>query len=66
MTSDTLATGHSPSLQEVPYPALSSLQREIMLQIQNHDALFPEGVPITTVFRCTISPHSGVNESEIW
>ena len=54
------------SPREVPYSALSSMQREIMLQILNHDALFPEGVPISTVFRCTISLHSGVNESEIW
>jgi hypothetical protein len=44
-----LATGDSPTLPQVPYPALSSLQREIMLQIQNNDA--PS--------RWTLSLHTG-------
>ncbi|KAI9466312.1 hypothetical protein BJY52DRAFT_1241222 [Lactarius psammicola] len=62
---DPLATGHRPSLRQDPYSALSSLQRDIMLQIQNNDALYPDGVPIRVVFRRTTSPRSGVNESEI-
>lgn len=62
---DPLAMGHRPSLRQDPYSALSSLHREIMLQIQNNDALFPEGVPIRAVFRRTVSPRSGINESEI-
>jgi hypothetical protein len=60
-----LATGHRPSLRQDPYSALSPLQRDIILQIQNNDALYPDGVPIRVVFRRTISPRSGVNESEI-
>lgn len=62
---DPLATGHRPSLRQDPYSALGSLQRDIILQIQNNDVLYPDGVPIRVVFRCTISPRSGVNESEI-
>lgn len=60
-----LATGLRPSLRQDPYSALSSLQRDIILQIQNNDALYPDGVPIRVVFRRTVSPRSGVNESEI-
>jgi len=60
-----LATGHRPSLRQDPYSELSSLHREIILQIQNNDAFFPEGVPIRAVFRRTVSPRSGMNESEI-
>ena len=60
-----LATGHRPSLRQDPYSELSSLHREIILQIQNNDAFFPEGVPIRAVFRRTVSPRSGINESEI-
>lgn len=60
-----LATGHRPSLRQDPYSELSSLHREIILQIQNNDAFFPEGVPIRAVFRRTVSLRSGVNESEI-
>ncbi len=62
---DPLATGHRPSLRQDPYSPLSSLQRDIMLQIKNNDALYPDGVPIRVVFRRTTSPRSGVNESEI-
>jgi len=57
--------GHRTSLRQDPYSALSSLQREVMLQIQNNGPFFPEGVPIRAVFRRTISPRSGVNESDI-
>ena len=60
-----LATGHRSSLQQDPYSALSPLQRDIILQIQNNDALYPDGVPIRVVFRRTTSPRSGINESEI-
>ncbi|KAN0140732.1 hypothetical protein V8E53_001176 [Lactarius tabidus] len=56
---------HRPSLRQDPYSTLSSLQREVMLQIQNNGPFFPEGVPIRAVFRRTISPRSGVNESDI-
>lgn len=56
---------HETSLRQDPYSALSSLQREVMLQIQNNGPFFPEGVPIRAVFRRTISPRSGVNESDI-
>ena len=65
MSGDGPPTGHRPSLRQDPYSALSSLQRDIILQIQNNDALYPDGVPIRVVFRRTISPRSGVNESEI-
>ena len=66
MTGDgPLATGQRPYLRQDPYSALSSLQRDIILQVQNNDALYPDGVPIRVVFRRTISPRSGVNESEI-
>jgi hypothetical protein len=57
--------GHRPSLRQDPYSTLSSLQREVMLQIQNNGPFFPEGVPIRAVFRRTISPRSEVNESDI-
>jgi len=62
---DVLATGNCPSLRQDPYSLLSALQRDIVLQIQNNDALYPDGVPIRVVFRRTISPHFRVNESEI-
>jgi len=61
---DPLARGQGPSLRQDPYSALSPLQREIVLQIQNNDAFFPNGVPIRAVFR-TVSPRSRVNESQI-
>lgn len=57
--------GDRTSLRQDPYSTLSSLQREVMLQIQNNGPFFPEGVPIRAVFRRTISPRSGVNESDI-
>ncbi|KAI9446355.1 hypothetical protein H4582DRAFT_553202 [Lactarius indigo] len=62
---DPLAADHRPSLRQDPYSGLSALQRDIILQIQNNDGLYPGGVPIRVVFRRTTSPRSGVNESEI-
>ncbi|KAH9005261.1 hypothetical protein EDB86DRAFT_3071822 [Lactarius hatsudake] len=61
---DALATDR-PSLRQDPYSALTALQRDIILQIQNNRELYPDGVPIRVVFRRTTSPRSGVNESEI-
>ena len=63
--SSPMSGDHRPFLRQDPYSALSSLHREIMLQIQNNDAFFPEGVPIRAVFRRIVSPRSGINESEI-
>ncbi|KAH9063335.1 hypothetical protein EDB87DRAFT_170700 [Lactarius vividus] len=62
---DPLATDHRPSLRQDPYSVLTALQRDIILQIQNNNVLYPDGVPIRVVFRRTTSPRSGVNESEI-
>lgn len=62
---DALATDHRPSLRQDPYSALTALQRDIILQIENNGVMYPDGVPIRVVFRRTTSPRSGVNESEI-
>ncbi|KAH9079518.1 hypothetical protein EDB83DRAFT_1280915 [Lactarius deliciosus] len=62
---DALATDHRPSLRQDPYSALTALQRDIVLQIQNNCVSYPDGVPIRVVFRRTISPRFRVNESEI-
>jgi hypothetical protein len=46
-----LAASSQSSLLHDPYSLLSPLQRAIIVQLYNNSPLFPDGVPILTIFR---------------
>ncbi|KAI9509643.1 hypothetical protein F5148DRAFT_1186114 [Russula earlei] len=49
-TSPPLEANNLPSLLRDPYSALSSLQRDIIIKIQENAPLFPTGVPIKALY----------------
>ena len=54
---------NQPTLILDPYPSLSLLQRDIIIQIHDNLSHFPGGVPITTIYRLIDRPTVG--ESDI-
>ena len=55
---------NQPTLILDPYSSLTSLQRDIIIQIHDNAPHYPDGVPIPAMYRLVGGPTVG--QSEIW